>query len=583
MWYFIVGVVVVWIIYRQNQKKQPELSLAVSIHVDNSEWEETKKQKARSLAELKESFQPAQDNEEAIQKGQDTTNEFVANYNQSLDELTTQFQQLKFPDDLIKKEVALRKELNKHYKNRDDQKSKAFAIFLAYKHAEFLLLHPDIEWKNFAGLQKLQSNWKAEEYFNSLFVLMHAFQKTFPNSPKNEKLSKDIERTFELWNSRNIAKKTYKESIKFFSNTASASDKHFIILGIIEYLERRYKFNPQHRDKLVDWCHKDIELYEHFLKEFHEYQLFTFDDQIKFYDNPALKQKRLSSITFERVKRLKDYLVPRLNSYDVLEGIYKQESNSEKLDWLRNIGKNIKYAQHGEVLQEDAKVEALDISAITRTIEIPKSGQKGKLAFLNSLNEPCSTEDAFKDDAEKSDWHVMRAEVSFWQAMFCLSFWDEIFDGMGQPTQGQDIPHDLFQGDVFYLNRQQQIDLKYENLKQQNLLDFVNQQIQKTNGAWTRLIFNGDQDMLAYSKSRIVQDFLKRIDPKVFAKIVYRIAQNLNEHRAGVPDFVIWNEQELKMIEVKKVRGQVRESQKFWLAWMLDENIPVEIVRIKAK
>jgi CO dehydrogenase/acetyl-CoA synthase alpha subunit len=87
--------------------------------------------------------------------------------------------------------------------------------------------------------------------------------------------------------------------------------------------------------------------------------------------------------------------------------------------------------------------------------------------------------------------------------------------------------------------------------------------------------------MIAYSKSKIVQDFLRRVDPKMFAKIVYRIAQNLNEHRAGVPDFVIWNEQEIKMIEVKKVREQVRKSQKAWLAWMLDENIQAEIVRVK--
>ncbi|NCB49877.1 MAG: VRR-NUC domain-containing protein [Alphaproteobacteria bacterium] len=87
--------------------------------------------------------------------------------------------------------------------------------------------------------------------------------------------------------------------------------------------------------------------------------------------------------------------------------------------------------------------------------------------------------------------------------------------------------------------------------------------------------------MLAYAKTDIVQKFLRRVDSDTYAKIVYRIAQNPNENRSGVPDFIIWNDDELKMIEIKKVREQVRESQINWLSWMVDENIPVEIVRVK--
>ena len=176
----------------------------------------------------------------------------------------------------------------------------------------------------------------------------------------------------------------------------------------------------------------------------------------------------------------------------------------------------------------------------------------------------------------------MRAEVSFWQSMFCLSFWDEVFEGMGSPSKDQDIPHDLFQSVNFYLNRQQAIDSRYEQLKKINLSEFINQQIKRAEGSWTRLIYDGNQDMLTYSKSVVVQEFFNRISPDTFAKIVYRIAQNPNENRSGVPDFVIWNDQELIIIEVKKLREQVRESQKLWLSWMVEEQIPVGIARIKA-
>ena len=88
--------------------------------------------------------------------------------------------------------------------------------------------------------------------------------------------------------------------------------------------------------------------------------------------------------------------------------------------------------------------------------------------------------------------------------------------------------------------------------------------------------------MLTYAKSNIVQDFIQRIDSATYAKIVYRIAQNPNENRSGLPDFIIWNDDHLRMIEVKKVREQIRESQLNWLSWMADKNIPIEIVRVKA-
>lgn len=343
MWYAIIGAVIIWALYRYNKKRQTHSSLSVSMHVDNSGWEEAKRQKAQSLKKLKKSFTPTQSIEETIQKTQKTVNAFLINHGQSPDDITEIFQKTEFPDDLKKREVALRKELNKHYKNREEPASKALAIYIAFEHAKLLLNNPEIEWKNFTGLQKLQSNWKAEEYFDALLTVMRIFQETFPNSTISEKLSTDIDRTFELWNSRNIAKDTYGENLSAFSKARSASEKHFIILGIIEYLERRYKFNPQYRDELIKWCEKDAELYKHFLIEFHEHQLFSVDDQMKFMDNPSLKQKKLSEISFDKVKRLKDYLVPRLNSYDVLEKIFEQENNTEKLSWLRKIGQRIGY------------------------------------------------------------------------------------------------------------------------------------------------------------------------------------------------------------------------------------------------
>ena len=224
------------------------------------------------------------------------------------------------------------------------------------------------------------------------------------------------------------------------------------------------------------------------------------------------------------------------------------------------------------------------LSDIIQTIEVLGSGKKGKLGFLNSNNQECSTEEAFKDYMEQKGWKVMRAEVSFWQAMFCLSFWEEIFINMGNPCkdEGGDIPRDLFRDNAFYLNRQTVIDQKADYILQQSLPRYINGQIQKYKGYWTRLLYNGPWNLVEYCETDIVQAFLHEIDVHIFQKIVYRIARNPNQNRSGVSDFVIWNTSELKIVEVKKIKEQVRYSQSTWIDWMLSENVPVAIVRVKS-
>lgn len=335
MWYVIIGGIILWVIYRSNKKKKSEPMLTVSTHVDNSGWEEAKKQKVQSLKALKKSFKHGLDVDTALDNVSATLAVFHENHGQSFIEIEEVVKSLNMPDDLVKKELALRKEINLFYKQRADLKLKAVAIQLSFEHAKLQLQNPKHEWKSFAGLQKLQSNWKAEEYFNDLLVLMIAYKTTFANSPNAEKLSSDIERMFKLWNSQNIARDNFETQIKSYDTAQSASNKHFVIFSIIEYLDRRYKFNPSYKNELVGWCLKDIELYEDFLKAFHEHELFSIEQQMAFHDNPDLKEKKIATINFDQVKKLKNYTVPRLNSYDVISGIYEADGNAERLQWLQ--------------------------------------------------------------------------------------------------------------------------------------------------------------------------------------------------------------------------------------------------------
>lgn len=120
-------------------------------------------------------------------------------------------------------------------------------------------------------------------------------------------------------------------------------EKHFLINQIAEYLSRRHKYNPMFREELVLWCERDIPLYEEFLTEFHDIFLFSDEEYFNFLENPELKAKRIKEIPFEKVRKLKDYIVPRLPAFDILWEIYHGEKNDEKIEWLKEVAAHIKY------------------------------------------------------------------------------------------------------------------------------------------------------------------------------------------------------------------------------------------------
>jgi len=319
------------------------VNAAVKGKVITSALAPSSNEKLELLGTLKESFQPSESIDDALDRISQTLNEFYKNHYQSPDEIHGIINAINIPDDAIKKEAELRKNINKYYKNRSEKGSKCIAMQFCFEHVKHQLKNPDIEWKNFTGLQKLYSNLKAVEYFDSLVALMLIVQETFPNSPKTETIQKDIQRIFELWNSQQIAFENYKVAIDEFGSLESPSDRHFSINTIIKYLERRYKFNPTFKEELESWCVQDTELYIDVIKRQHEYNLFTTKQQMSFYDNESLKEKKLAEISFERVKKLKDYRVPRLPSLDVLFVLYTEEGDEERLDWLKGIAEDIQY------------------------------------------------------------------------------------------------------------------------------------------------------------------------------------------------------------------------------------------------
>lgn len=223
-------------------------------------------------------------------------------------------------------------------------------------------------------------------------------------------------------------------------------------------------------------------------------------------------------------------------------------------------------------------------SISTETIEVRKSEQKGKDAFLDSLGRPISIEEAAQDCFHEQGFKTVRGEVQFWQAMFGLAFWEEIFDGTGTPNAMNDIPSDLFFGASFYEARKARIEEKAAFIALSNVGQFIAAQLHRHGNSWTRIVFDyprGDFSYRQTLQSPEVAEFLSVISPANFARIVRRIALNPTENRAGLPDYMIWKGRDVVFIEVKGLREKIRDSQSAWLRWMKAEGIAAKVVRVK--
>jgi hypothetical protein len=474
-----------------------------------------------------------------------------------------------------KTEQALRKHLNQSYKLRSDPAQLAEALACALLHLELLATHGDPNWKVVTSVKRLANNLDHGDQRRACIGFFMLLGEAVRSARPDVTLLCDeqIGHLFSHWHSDDEATARFHDNLARVAETTSASDKHFVINGLVEYLDRRRRFDPSMQTQLVALCEQDVALYKTFLAQF--------------------TQLDGKWISFARAVQSKDYLCPRLPSLDTLWDIYEEERDVGKLRRLQKIAKEIRYGSYeddseiddaiggAEPPELDAPVESA-ATVPTEVIEVRRSGHKGKSVFLDRRGQPCGTEEAALDYLAGQGFNTLRGEVRFWQAMFGLVFWEEIFDGTGTPNAMNDIPHDLFSGESFYEVRKARIDQKAALVAKSNVAPFVSAQLRRYGDTWTRIVFDGrDFSYRDVLNGAQVSQFLSTIQPPVFAKIVHRIASNPTENRAGLPDYVAWKDRTVVFVEVKGIREKIRDTQEAWLHWMVAEGIPVKVLRVR--
>ncbi len=223
----------------------------------------------------------------------------------------------------------------------------------------------------------------------------------------------------------------------------------------------------------------------------------------------------------------------------------------------------------------------------TTYIQAQRTGENGKAYFYCENGEKCSTEDVAVEYFHNAGFKVMRAEHSFWQGMYLLTFLDELFPEKCYCTNGNDV---VFYDLEYYQNNVFEKDLKSKKalLKEVSLVDFINGQIAKhESGAYIRELdeweFAGYKNPTEYFKSPIVQEFLRRIDNKTFAKVVCRILDDVTNNRVGTPDYVVWNDEKLIFVEVKRKNERLSEAQIEWAEFLLENKVLYKVLRVMPK
>ncbi len=234
--------------------------------------------------------------------------------------------------------------------------------------------------------------------------------------------------------------------------------------------------------------------------------------------------------------------------------------------------------------QQNLSADA-DIQRHTQIINAPVTGEAGKTYFYCQNDYKCSTEQVVIEYYKNKDYSVMRAEYAFWKGVFILSFLDELYPVSHYTSYGKTgVFHDM----ALYKNQKEDLIKKGVYIKNADLKEFINSQIEKHEaGAYIRDLdeweIEGYKNPTEYFKSPIVQEFLTRIDNKIFYKVVNRILQDRKNNTVGTPDYIVWNNKELIFVEVKRKNEKLKEEQIEWGEFLIQNKIPYRVVRVEGQ
>ena len=214
------------------------------------------------------------------------------------------------------------------------------------------------------------------------------------------------------------------------------------------------------------------------------------------------------------------------------------------------------------------------------TINAPTTGEFGKNYFYCSNGEKCSTEQVVREYYKNNGYQVMRAEYSFWKGIFVFIFLEELYP----QTLNTKSKNKFFDIESKYII-QDELNQKLNLVKNSDIKEFMNRQIAKhEKGSYIRWLdeweIEGYKNPTEYFKSPIIQEFLAKVDNKNFCKILKHTIEDYDRNPVGTPDYIVWNNQEMIFVEVKRKNETLKPEQIEWGEFLTKNKIPYKLVRV---
>ncbi len=221
------------------------------------------------------------------------------------------------------------------------------------------------------------------------------------------------------------------------------------------------------------------------------------------------------------------------------------------------------------------------ITKNTITITAPKTSGLGKNYFYCTNGKNCSTEQIVREYYKNKGYQVMRAEYSFWKGIFVLSFLDELYP-QTLNTKSENKLFDIENKNVTTEELNQRLNL----IKKSDIQVFINNQIRKhEQGSYIRWLdewkIEGYKNPTEYFKSPIVQEFLGKVNNKIFYKILQHIIEDYDRNPVGTPDYIVWNNKQMIFVEVKRKNETIKLEQIEWGEFLIKNRISYKVLRVK--
>jgi hypothetical protein len=178
---------------------------------------------------------------------------------------------------------------------------------------------------------------------------------------------------------------------------------------------------------------------------------------------------------------------------------------------------------------------------------------------------------------EKTGIKGFYVENYLWTSLFGLIFWDQIFKSKPGVFYNpfQRGPNDLYSED-FYLKRKSEIKKRLNWIGsigwEKTILDTYSLKKETANHLvrWKQI------------KKSEVAKVLKRVPAEDMQAIMQRMSKSLRHHSSGFPDLFVYHprKRDYCLVEIKGPGDQLQQSQKRWLRYFKEKNIPCKILKV---